>query len=875
MNIGVKTIVQTALKRLLLLYRLCITGLALTGLLSVAAASYGQGTSIDYRYAPEYWYSAIGFPGDYHKTLVDETGSLLYDFGPGPYVRPHTVISFVLTDDELTLDEQYYNDARIPVVLTDLHGEHHQVSLKTFSLVPETFTQSSSTEDHIWRTNGLTGSQAWACPQDSVDPAFRHVAWGTNRPITYHVHVEKGDSKTIVLGFCESYRKKPGLRTLELHVEGAESQTIDPLERGPTNTPQVYRFDAEDHNGDGVLDIEILSPKGDPNTLVNGVWVFPANYTLDEDALIRGSLSHTAEVYLDAGREPQVVNRSPRFDVLDAKVSGGGRPRLRIHTQRRLAHEAGTDIVFADGVAFIKPWPVPEQVEKTDQGLDLIFPRGATRVVALVQDGFESDPTIFPELDEIDAREKNEQYWLEDAGIPYDRIVVPDARLQNMLTASIRTVYQMSEKVDGYLQFQPGAALYRGLWMHDGVYFVELALQLGHVERARQVLEGYLRYQHESGQVEVMRPSNIHRETPLLIWLLCRYAALTGDDAWLQARWRHVENGIDWLRHLREQTLRPGVLNYGLTPAGFADGGVSGVQPEYASVNWVLIALPVAIETAVRYGKHDQAHSWQQLYELFLSSFRTAMQRDRQQDEHGNWFLPVRVGVSNAGDLPQRAQWTLPEALMHGRHILPNDPLVDGTLAMLEAHSEQGLITSVGWLMDGIWVYYGGFLAEAYLKRGEGEKAAALLYAMANHASPVATWPEEQMPVGKGGRTVGDFPHAWASSTITRLVIRLLALEDGKDLVLFSGLPTAWLQPGARTELREVATRFGRVRLRLHVSQDGEEARVAMGPLSSIGDGKIVIDMRAFEAAGFTRLAHATPPRWDAPFELVLNKESE
>ncbi len=865
---------QSALMRALRVYRPRKTSLFLTGVLCCAATCFGQ-ELIDYGYAPEYWYSAIGFPGDYHKPLVNEAGSLLYDFGPGPYVRPNTVISFDLTDDELALDKQHYTDARIPVVLTDLRGAQNRVSLKTFSFVQETFTEITPMDDTVWRSNGLTGSQAWASPPDSVDPAFRNVAWGTNRPIEYHLRVEKGQRKIVVLGFCESYRKKPGLRTLELHVEGAEEQTIDPLEAGPANTAQVYRFAAKDTNDDGILDVEILSPKGDPNTLVNVIWVFPADFELDDDALIRGALSNKAEVYLDAGREPQVLGRSPRFDVLHGEVSGGGTPRLRISTKRRLVHEPGADVVFADGIAFMKLSPAPAGVEQTAQGLDLIFAKGTARVLAVVQDGFVTDPTIFPELNEIDLSRKAEQYWLQDAGIPYGRIIVPDARLQDMLRSSIRTFYQSSETVDGFLQFQPGAALYRGLWMHDGVYFAELALQLGDVERARGVLEGYLRYQHASGQVEVMRPNNIHRETPLLIWALCRYAALTGDDAWLQARWRHVERGIEWLARLRKQTLHPGAPNHGLTPAGFADGGVGGVQPEYASVNWILISLPAAIETARRYGKHEQARSWQQLYELFLSSFRTAVRRDQQQDEHGNWFLPVRVGATDLKDVPQRGQWMLPEALMHGRHIPPNDSLVDGTLAMLESNTEQGLVTSVGWLTDGIWVYYGGFLAEAYLKRGEGEKAAAILYAMANHASPVATWPEEQMPTGKGRRTVGDFPHAWASSTMARLAIRLLAMEDGNDLVLFRGLPQAWLQPGASTELKDVATRFGRVRLKLQVSEDGEEARIALSPLSPTGDGKIVMDMRAFDAVGFTMKDREATPRWDAPFELVLRKGDE
>ena len=828
---------------------------------------------IDHRYTPEYWYSAIGFPGDYHKTLVDENGSLLYDFGPGPYVRPNTVISVGLKDEPLTLTKQYYDDARIPVVCTELASETGSIAIKSYSLIPETFEEDKSKNERIWRTNGLTGSQSWASPPDSADPAFRHVAWGTNRPIEYHIGVNRGESRTVVLGFCESYRTKTGLRTLDLHIEGAQVRTIDPLDAGPANTPQIYRFNARDENNDAVIDVEVLSPKGDPNTILNVLWVFPADYELDENALIRGEMSDQAEIYLDAGREPQVINRAPRFDVLKADFSGGSVPSLNIQTKRRLEYDRDAGVVFADDVVFIKTSAEPEKINKTDEGLELIFKAGTDRVTALVQNGFDSNPAVFARLDSPDIDKKMEQYWLKDVAIPYDRIVVPDQELQNILTSSIRTFYQSNEIVDGYPQFQPGVALYRGLWMHDGVYFAELALQLGDWDMARAVVEGYLRYQHESGQVEVMRPNNLHRETPLLLWLLCRYAELTGDDAWMQKRWQHVEKGVAWIRYLRELTLKAGAPNYGLTPAGFADGGVHGVQPEYASVNWILIALPKAIDFALRYGKQDQADSWQKLYEQFLSSFKAAMQRDIMQDEYGNSFLPVRVGAGTNDDVPQRGQWTLTEALMHGSYIKPDNPLVQGTIAMLEAHSAQGLVTSVGWLTDGIWVYYGGFLAEAYLKCSAGDKAAAMLYAMANHASPVATWPEEQMPTGKGRRTVGDYPHTWASSTMVRLVIRLLALEDGDDFILFRGLPAEWLQAGSRTELNGVATRFGSVNLKLHISEDGKQAQVSLQPLSATGTGKIFLDERAFKAAGFMERSHEKKPGWGEPFDLVLIKK--
>lgn len=841
-------------------------------LLLFASECGAQSDFIDFRFSPEYWHSAIGFPGDNHKTLVNEKGALLYDFGPGPYVRPGTVISVGLTDEDLILEKQFYPDPRVPVIQTELANGKHRLTIKSYSIVPERFDGNPAYTGDLWRTNGLTGSLGWASPPDSADPAFRNVAWGTNRPIEYHLRVTKGQRKKIVLGFCESYRTKPGLRRLRLVVEGADARTIDPLQNRQVNEPQVYQFIGHDTNSDGVLDIEILSPVGDPNTIVNVIWIFPADFEVDEAALIRGELSAQAEQYIDGGREPQVLKRPPRFDVLDVEIPAGGSPRLEVLSKRNLKFNAGENVVYAGNIALIKMWPKPEKAEWHEHGLGLIFPRGTARAIILVQDGFDSNPDIFPQPEEARSTERLARYWLEDVEIPYDRIVVPDQRLQEMLAVSVRTLYQMTEYVDGHLQFQPGAALYRGLWIHDGVYFAELALQLGDYATAREAIETYLRHQHETGQVEVMRPINIHRETPLLIWMLCRYAELTGDDKWLNERWSRVEKGIDWIRYLREQSLQPGAPNYGLTPEGFADGGVGGVQPEYASVNWILIALPKAIETARRFGRKDQADSWENLYREFLSSFRAAALRDVRNDKNGNPYLPVRVGAKGSDDdIPQQGQWMLPEALIHGRHIDPKDPIVSGTIKMLESHERQGLVTSVGWLKDGIWVYYGGFLAEAYLKLGEGEKAGRILYAMANHASPMSSWPEEQMPVGEGRRTVGDNPHGWTSASMLRLSIRLLAMEDGDDLVLFRGLPTQWLEPGKITELKNIATRFGPVNLSLRISKDGMKAEVSLNSMKAVGNGEIILDTSAFRAVGFRLPEDMSLPNWSEPFEAVFS----
>ena len=70
-----------------------------------------------------------------------------------------------------------------------------------------------------------------------------------------------------------------------------------------------------------------------------------------------------------------------------------------------------------------------------------------------------------------------------------------------------------------------------------------------------------------------------------------------------------------------------------------------------------------------------------------------------------------------------------------------------------------------------------------------GAKAAEVLYAYANHASPLRAWREEQPPKGENAQApfVGDMPHNWASAEFIRLTHNLLFLERGAELHLLEG----------------------------------------------------------------------------------------
>jgi len=168
---------------------------------------------------------------------------------------------------------------------------------------------------------------------------------------------------------------------------------------------------------------------------------------------------------------------------------------------------------------------------------------------------------------------------------------------------------------------------------------------------------------------------------------------------------------------------------------------------------------------------------------------------------------------------------------------------------MLRATEREGMVMSTGWMTGGIWNYFASFYGHAWLWQGDGAKAARCLYAMANHASPLLAWREEQPPRGEPFRKVGDMPHNWASAEFIRLAVHLLALDRGNELHLFEGLPTAWTRPGMVTRLDGVATPFGPLHLALAVDEDGRAATLTLGALPAEDLARIVVHRKGWASA--------------------------
>ncbi len=822
-------------------------GLGTTWLEAKAFPTKGQVSNLeqqvmDLRYAPYRWQACIGLPDDPYKSIVGSDGGLYYDYGGGHFYSFKTrVLAALETEGDKGKIKQRLQDSRIPVVITEQDNGNLMLQQYAWAAAPEqgqTVDQRSLYRaDYLWAKmvnnsdTHATGriaievdskdelqlthdrrrliyrndpmrifctidpacsdvkpsgappnakltldhrpgfSRNWAQPKKACAARFHNILVGWNRPLIFTYPAKPDKQYRIAFGLIEGYHPKAGIRPLQIRIEGRIVRSVDLIGDYGRNIPVVIAFDAKDLNEDGIIEMGVYPPENaeDRNTILSGLWIFERENAPSENEILSGAADAQSLALADC-------------DHLAARSNS-----LKLLFERKT-------------------------LEKGQEN----------RILLTLYHGQKASYHNTIEKHAASELAKAADYW-KSLNLPYDRITVPDSNIQALLDSCIRNIYQAREIKDNRPAFQVGPTCYRGTWAADGPFILEAITYLGRSNEVREGLEQQVDKDQGPDGVEFSKKSGLR------LWMIWRHAQLTGDWTWLEKMWPRVEREVNQIISYRHMTMSdPNQTNYGLMPIGFGDGGLGGKHREYTNIYWTLTGFRAAIEMTQRLDKSILS-SWQAEYTDYWEYFERARRRDKLTDEHGNLYVPVTM-KGEAQQLPQRGAWAFLHSVFPGRIFQPNDELMLGTMAMLDATEKQGLIYGTGWLIDGIWNYAASFYGHAHLWLGHGPKTASTLYAFANHACPLLCWREEQNLIGQNENYCGDMPHNWASAEFIRMVRHMLILERGSQLHLMEALPGSWTKAGHEIHLHKIPTSFGPVSLSVQIASDGNSAKVDIDP---------------------------------------------
>jgi hypothetical protein len=809
--------------------------------MQVGAAGAMQDT-VDFRYAPPEWQTAICLPDDPHKSIVDRSGELIYHYSQGG--REFATRVGVEVTGGAVWRKQELLAPRVPIVRTIRAADWLEIVEEAFAVT--NLRQTNAPVSPLQRLDSGGTNGGWAKPPAGLDPSLRNIAVNMGGSIRYELTVPLGATRRVALALCEGWWNETGKRVQVLRVEGAEPKTVDTVADIGQNKAAAFWFYAKDANNDGTIQIAVeAAPQAtDKNTILNGLWIFAPEQKPDSEALLAGKLNSIALARMKA-----ITPGGPaRNDLIMVRVSNKSdaartlQPQLIVDTTLACVFQPEEQCVTVNDretvTASLKMTGLANEKEsrRAIQLDELSIPAGKSATFFVLYSSGGSGAAEPATLNEaLVCREQAMAYW-EKAPLPIGRVQVPDTGIQALVDSSIRNIWQAREIKNGLPAFQVGPTCYRGLWIVDGAFLLESAAMVGAGKEARAGVQYELDQQKPSGAFEVLSPQ-YYKENGIVLWTCVRHAMLTQDKAWLESVWPKLEGAANYIKVLRQRSLADATpLNDGLNPPGEIDGGLFNhpdfKRAEFSNVHWNLFGLRAFIQAAHWLGKEDSAALWQKEYDDLYATFRKAAARDTIKDSKGNSYVPICM-ANEGKELPQRAQWTFCHAVYPGQLFTKDDPLVTGTMAMLEATEREGMVYGTGWDATGIWNYFASFYGHAWLWQGNGRKAKDALYALSNHAAPTLVWREEQSLKGEPFKKVGDMPHNWASAEFIRLTIHLLALDRGDEMHLLEGFPREWAGPGMLTRLSGVATPFGPLDLTVQADKDGKTATFAVKPLAA------------------------------------------
>lgn len=409
---------------------------------------------------------------------------------------------------------------------------------------------------------------------------------------------------------------------------------------------------------------------------------------------------------------------------------------------------------------------------------------------------------------------------------------VPDEKIRFLYDAAVRTVILLSAG-----DVVPGPYTYRRFWFRDACLMLNVLLAFGLTDRAKRILDTFPARQKNNGYFQSQEGE--WDSNGQVLWIMDRYQRITGEKpvtAWMNA----VEKGAEWIVRKRIRKKDAG-LHAGLFPPGFSAEHLGLNDYYYWDDFWGVAGLRSASRLLELTGKIEQARR----FETEARNFEEALFRsiDAIPESRSQGAIPAspyrRIDAGAVGSMV--ADYPL--------QITPpaNERITKTAELMLQRFFRKGAFFQ-DIIHSGINAYLTLDIAETLL-RGKDPRYRDLLHNVADLASPTGQWPEAIHPITFGG-CMGDGQHGWASAEWAMIIRNLFVREEGRTLVLGSGILPEWIESGCPLFFGPTRTPFGPVSVKFFPKNgksmfeiDGDFSRFRKLPES------IIIDVPGYKKA--------------------------
>ncbi len=379
------------------------------------------------------------------------------------------------------------------------------------------------------------------------------------------------------------------------------------------------------------------------------------------------------------------------------------------------------------------------------------------------------------------------------------RLNVPDRRCMELYDQAVYTLILLSPD-DVY----PGPYTYKRFWFRDAAFLLNALLCAGFTSQPYRALSRYPGRQKVTGFFHSQ--DGEWDSNGEALWIMNRYVTITGSkvpDRWLTP----IKKGAHWILRKRSDS-KPHSAHAGLMPPGFSAEHLGPNDYYYWDNFWSVAGLLSAAELLRRGGDHEEADRLDSESAAYLQRISDTLAECRER--LGRPAMPAspyrRLDAGAIGSLSAG----YPLQLWPG-----DDPRLCDTAEFLMKHCfvKGGFFQDM--IHSGINAYLTLHIAQILLRSGD-PRFMDLVNAVADLASPTGQWPEAIHPRTLGG-CMGDGHHAWASAEWVMMLRNMFVREEGRELVIGSGIIRDWQSPGSVLSFGPGLTTFGSIEVEIEL----------------------------------------------------------
>jgi hypothetical protein len=393
------------------------------------------------------------------------------------------------------------------------------------------------------------------------------------------------------------------------------------------------------------------------------------------------------------------------------------------------------------------------------------------------------------------------------------KIEIPEQRLVDIAKAQI--AYIMINR-DGPA-IQPGSRNYKRAFMRDGCLTSGALLRMGLTQEVREYLDWYSERVDDEGWVPPILNNdgtinkgfgwnNEYDSQGEYLFAMMQYYQFTKDRSLIVKHFDAIEGAMQFLVHLREQTLVPGYMAdeeaperfAGILPKSISHEGYNPPVHSYWDLLFALKGLKDGAEMARLAGRNDVARWAREQYQVFRKSMQRSMKATIAWK--GIDYVPACAEYGDC-DPTSTAIAFFP---CGESDILPHEYM----RKTYENYYDQFSIRlRPGW--HG-YTPYEVRVIPALVDLGQKNQAKQVLDSITSHCRPRG-WKhlaEVVFNEVRNGSYMGDMPHTWVGSAIVNSLRYMLVHEAGNKLVLLKGAPDDWVE-GDGIHIQNLPTHFG------------------------------------------------------------------